>query len=56
MLRGENTSKILKLRCIVTQAFRDHYFKNGYFEVTPPFQLLLKKAAILLLYHQLIYR
>jgi len=36
MLRGENTSKILKLRCIVTQAFRDHYLKNGYFEVTPP--------------------
>jgi len=36
MLRGENTSKILKLRCIVTQAFRDHYFKNGYYEVTPP--------------------
>lgn len=36
MIRGENTSKILKLRCIVTQAFRDHYFHSGYFEVTPP--------------------
>jgi len=36
MLRGENTSKILKLRSIVTHAFREHYFSRGYYEVTPP--------------------
>lgn len=36
MIRGENTSKILKMRSAVTQAFRSHYFDNGYTEVTPP--------------------
>lgn len=35
-LRGTRTSTILKLRSVVTQAFREHYFSNGYFEVTPP--------------------
>lgn len=36
MVRGENTSKVLKMRSIVMQCFRDHYFSRGYFEVTPP--------------------
>lgn len=36
MIRGENTSKILRMRSIVTQAFRTHYFDRGYTEVTPP--------------------
>lgn len=36
MIRGENTSKILKMRSCVMQAFRSHYFDNGYTEVTPP--------------------
>lgn len=36
MIRGENTSKVLKMRSVVTQAFRDHFFSRGYFEVTPP--------------------
>lgn len=36
MLRGENTSKILRLRSMIMQAFRDHYFSRGYVEVTPP--------------------
>lgn len=36
MIRGENTSKILKMRSVVTQAFRAHYFDRGYTEVTPP--------------------
>ncbi|XP_063697093.1 asparagine--tRNA ligase, cytoplasmic [Culicoides brevitarsis] len=36
MIRGENTSKILKMRSVVMQAFRDHYFSRGYTEVTPP--------------------
>ncbi|XP_055389274.1 asparagine--tRNA ligase, cytoplasmic [Condylostylus longicornis] len=36
MIRGENTSKILKMRSIIMQAFREHYFANGYTEVTPP--------------------
>uniref|UniRef100_A0A1B6GQ09 Asparagine--tRNA ligase, cytoplasmic n=1 Tax=Cuerna arida TaxID=1464854 RepID=A0A1B6GQ09_9HEMI len=36
MIRGENTSKILKMRSVVMQAFRDHYFSRGYCEVTPP--------------------
>ncbi|XP_013105044.1 asparagine--tRNA ligase, cytoplasmic [Stomoxys calcitrans] len=36
MIRGENTSKILKMRSVVMEAFRSHYFKHGYCEVTPP--------------------
>jgi len=36
MIRGENTSKVLKMRSVVTQAFREHFFSRGYFEVTPP--------------------
>lgn len=36
MIRGENTSRILKMRSVVIQAFRDHYFSRGYYEVTPP--------------------
>jgi asparaginyl-tRNA synthetase len=36
MIRGENTSKILKMRSVVTQAFRAHYFDRGYTEVCPP--------------------
>merc|ERR1711971_621900 len=36
MLRGENTSKVLKMRSVVTNAFREHFFSRGYFEVTPP--------------------
>jgi len=36
MIRGENTSKILKMRSVVTQCVRQHYFANGYFEVCPP--------------------
>ncbi|XP_022223154.1 asparagine--tRNA ligase, cytoplasmic [Drosophila obscura] len=36
MIRGENTSKVLKMRSVVMQAFRAHYFARGYNEVTPP--------------------
>ena len=36
MVRGENTSKVLKMRSIVMQAFREHYFSRAYVEVTPP--------------------
>jgi len=36
MLRGENTSKVLKMRSALMHAFREHYFSRGYFEVTPP--------------------
>lgn len=36
MIRGENTSSVLKMRSVVMQAFRDHYHSRGYFEVTPP--------------------
>ncbi|KAL1492225.1 hypothetical protein ABEB36_012708 [Hypothenemus hampei] len=36
MIRGENTSKVLRMRSIVLQAFRDHYLDKGYCEVTPP--------------------
>jgi len=36
MIRGENTSKVLKMRSVVTNAFRQHFFDRGCFEVTPP--------------------
>ena len=36
MIRGENTSKVLKLRSMVTNALREHFFSKGCFEVTPP--------------------
>nr|CAI5849465.1 unnamed protein product [Callosobruchus analis] len=36
MIRGENTSKVLRMRSVLLQAFRDHYLARGYCEVTPP--------------------
>ncbi|XP_076255248.1 asparagine--tRNA ligase, cytoplasmic-like [Rhynchophorus ferrugineus] len=36
MIRGENTSKILRMRSVLLQAFRDHYLDRGYCEITPP--------------------
>jgi len=36
LLRGENTSKIMKIRSVAMMAFREHYISRGYFEVTPP--------------------
>lgn len=36
MIRGENTSKVLKMRDVIMQAFRAHYYDRGYTEVTPP--------------------
>jgi asparaginyl-tRNA synthetase len=36
MIRGENTCKVLRVRSALMQAFRDHYFANGYCEVNPP--------------------
>ncbi|XP_051161420.1 asparagine--tRNA ligase, cytoplasmic [Leptopilina boulardi] len=36
MIRGENTSRVLVMRSVLTQAFRDHYKDRGYFEITPP--------------------
>ncbi|XP_066592579.1 asparagine--tRNA ligase, cytoplasmic [Prorops nasuta] len=36
MIRGENTSRILAMRSVLTQAMRDHYKSRGYCEVTPP--------------------
>jgi len=36
VIRGEKTSKILKIRSHLMQAFREHYFSRGYYEVTPP--------------------
>jgi len=36
LLRGENTSKVLKMRSVVMNCFRQHFFSRGYYEVTPP--------------------
>ncbi|RKP19562.1 asparaginyl-tRNA synthetase [Rozella allomycis CSF55] len=36
VLREDKTTKILKLRSAILFAFRQHFFENGYFEVTPP--------------------
>jgi asparaginyl-tRNA synthetase len=36
MLRGEKLTRVFKLRSVIAQSFREHYFNRGYFEVTPP--------------------
>eukprot|EP00112_Aurelia_sp_Birch-Aquarium-sp1_P010881 Seg2302.3 transcript_id=Seg2302.3/GoldUCD/mRNA.D3Y31 product="Asparagine-tRNA ligase cytoplasmic" protein_id=Seg2302.3/GoldUCD/D3Y31 len=36
VIRGDTTSKILRMRSVVMQCFRDHYFNRGYVEMTPP--------------------
>lgn len=36
MIRGENTSRVLIMRSVLLQAFRDHYQSRKYCEVTPP--------------------
>nr|CAB3264202.1 asparagine--tRNA ligase, cytoplasmic [Phallusia mammillata] len=36
VIRGEKTSKILRIRSYLMQAFRDHFFERGYYEITPP--------------------
>ncbi|GAM17593.1 hypothetical protein SAMD00019534_007680 [Acytostelium subglobosum LB1] len=36
VLRGTRASSIMKLRSIAMKAFRDHYFDNGYYEISPP--------------------
>ncbi|GAV07557.1 hypothetical protein RvY_17380 [Ramazzottius varieornatus] len=36
LIRGDNMSKMLKLRSVLIKAFRDHYYDRGYFEITPP--------------------
>ncbi|XP_064390802.1 asparagine--tRNA ligase, cytoplasmic-like [Halichondria panicea] len=36
MLRGDVLSKVFKIRSMVAQSFREHYFSRGYVEVTPP--------------------
>lgn len=36
LIRGENVSKVLRVRSTVTQCFRDHFFSKGYYEITPP--------------------
>ncbi|XP_028416004.1 asparagine--tRNA ligase, cytoplasmic-like isoform X1 [Dendronephthya gigantea] len=36
LMRGETISKVMKMRAIVSQCFRQHYIDRGYFEVNPP--------------------
>eukprot|EP00050_Salpingoeca_kvevrii_P006336 m.288772 g.288772 ORF g.288772 m.288772 type:complete len:554 (+) comp12025_c0_seq1:20-1681(+) len=36
LVRTRTKSQVMKARSLITQCFRDHFFANGYFEVTPP--------------------
>jgi asparaginyl-tRNA synthetase len=36
VIRGRRTSTTLRLRSLITQCFREHYFQRGYVELAPP--------------------
>ncbi|XP_063432422.1 asparagine--tRNA ligase, cytoplasmic-like [Mytilus trossulus] len=36
MIRGENTSRVLRMRSVIMHCFREFYFEKGFVEVTPP--------------------
>ncbi|XP_065566118.1 asparagine--tRNA ligase, cytoplasmic-like isoform X1 [Artemia franciscana] len=36
MIRGENTSKVLKMGFVITEQMRQHFLDRGYVEVNPP--------------------
>lgn len=36
VLRGSKASSILRMRSVITQCFREHFFAKGYVEVSPP--------------------
>eukprot|EP01083_Nonionella_stella_P193167 713705_1 len=36
IIRNERHSIMLRMRCYMTQAFRDHFYSKGFIEVTPP--------------------
>lgn len=36
IIRGERTSIMLRMRCYMTQAFRDFFYSKQFIEVTPP--------------------
>jgi len=36
IIRSENTSLILRMRCYITQALRSHFYEKGFIEITPP--------------------
>lgn len=36
VMRGSKTSSILRMRSLITQCFREHFFAEGYEEVCPP--------------------
>ncbi|XP_065223105.1 asparagine--tRNA ligase, cytoplasmic [Planococcus citri] len=36
MIRGENTSAVLRMRAVLTNAFREHFLSEGLTEVHPP--------------------
>lgn len=36
MIRGENTSQVLRMRSVIMHCFREFYFAKGFVEMTPP--------------------